>query len=383
MNLTLHLTHNCNLRCRYCYAGAKERRDMSPDVMRRAVDLALAESQGAMTISFFGGEPLLRKDLMREGIAYASERAREKGTTVAFQVSTNGTLVDDDFLDFAAETGMVLSLSIDGVAPAHDCHRVFPDGSGSFEVIAGKLPGILERLPYTPILMVVTPETAKYLPKSVAYFLDMGARFVVPTLNYGADWDARAMGVLARAYRRMARDYVRRTRRGQKFFLSALDNKIASRARGPCSEREKCSAGKWDFSVAPSGRIYPCVQFVKEDRGGDYVIGDVLKGFDAKRRAAVYAESRREKQHCPDCAINERCNNWCACLNWQTTGSMYEVSPVLCTHEKMLVEIADQAAEQLYRRRNKQFIHKQYNEAYPVLSFIEDEMAKAEEETAT
>ncbi len=143
------------------------------------------------------------------------------------------------------------------------------------------------RLPYTPILMVITPETAKYLPKSVAYFLDMGARFVVPTLNYGADWDERAMGVLARAYRRVARDYVRRTRRGQKFYLSMLDAKIASRARGPCSEREKCSAGKWDFSVAPSG--------AKKNIGFEFVTeGDYVGGYWS-RPTADMPEAQRKR----------------------------------------------------------------------------------------
>ncbi len=376
MNLTLHLTHNCNLRCRYCYAGEKRRCDMTPEVMRKAIDLALSETKGAFTVSFFGGEPLLKRELMREGLEYANGRAKETGNTVGFQISTNGTLINDSFLDLAEKWGIALSISVDGIREAHDAHRVFPDGSGSFDVIDRKLPGILERLPYTAIMLVVTPETAKYLPQSADYFLDKGVRFVVSTPNYAADWDVGSLKTLEKSYRKLARSYIKRVGRSQKFFLSVLDNKIATHTRGPCSEREKCSAGKSDISVAPSGRIYPCVQFVKDDSDDSHVIGDVFNGFNETRRAEIFEESRRQKQHCPDCAINDRCNNWCACLNWQTTGSMNQVSPVLCAHERMLVRVADEVGEKLYARRNKHFIHKHYNEAYPVLSFVEDELAK-------
>ena len=95
-------------------------------------------------------------------------------------------------------------------------------------------------------------------------------------------------------------------------------------------------------------------------------------GIDERIRARIHAESEREKVACRECAIRERCNNSCGCLNWQVTGDINRISPALCRHEQMLVPLADRVGRQLYRERNPLFLHKHYNAAYPVLSLLED-----------
>jgi uncharacterized protein len=103
-------------------------------------------------------------------------------------------------------------------------------------------------------------------------------------------------------------------------------------------------------------------------------IGDVDAGIDEAARERIYQRSSREKAFCRDCAIRERCNNTCGCLNWQTTGTLDQVSPVLCRYEQMLVPLADEIGRKLYKKRDPLFLHKHYNAAYPVLSVLEDSM---------
>src|SRR6185503_1024497 len=95
------------------------------------------------------------------------------------------------------------------------------------------------------------------------------------------------------------------------------------------------------FSIAPSGRLYPCVQFVQEDQNHEFVIGDVFTGFDAQRQNAVSCCAEHEKPECGGCALIDRCSSWCACINWQSTGSLDRASPLVCEHERLLMPIAD------------------------------------------
>ncbi|MDR1516611.1 MAG: SPASM domain-containing protein [Dysgonamonadaceae bacterium] len=127
------------------------------------------------------------------------------------------------------------------------------------------------------------------------------------------------------------------------------------------------------ISIAPDGLIYPCVQFVKDGINNKaYSIGNVWDGFNEKR-AELLDESIIEKETCRECAIKSRCYNTCSCLNYQTTGSINAVSPLLCSTERMLAPIVDKLGEELYKKRATMFIQKQYNTVYPLLSMLEDE----------
>lgn len=385
------MTHRCNLACSYCYAlpeaASAAARDMSEAVIDAALALATREAKtnarGFFTVTFFGGEPLLRRDLVERGARVARELAAEAGLELSLRVCTNGLLLDDGALAFCVDNELALSLSLDGVREAHDAHRVFADGRGSYEATMARLPAILERLPYTTVQVVVTPATAHLLADSVALLLDQGVRYLLTTLDYTAAWTPETMGALASSYDDVAKLYESRTLAEQKFYLSCLDAKISSWTKGPVQRHERCAAGQGQISVAPSGRIYPCVQFVGDDGGPRaaaqgfrehrWALGHVLEGgFDAERRASLHAADQREREGCGDCALASRCNNWCACLNWQTTGEIDRVSPLQCTHEKLLLGAADRAASRLYKQRAPLFLRKHYDDAHPLLSYLED-----------
>jgi radical SAM protein with 4Fe4S-binding SPASM domain len=150
--------------------------------------------------------------------------------------------------------------------------------------------------------------------------------------------------------------------------------KLSSHINRHCYRKERCELAQRQISVDPLGHIYPCVQFTRAGAESDFCIGHVGAGIDEASRQRLYAASTAEKEPCSRCAIRERCNHTCGCLNWQTTGALTEVSPILCRHEQMLVPIADEIGRRLYRKRNSLFLHKHYNVAYPVLSALEDSL---------
>lgn len=216
------------------------------------------------------------------------------------------------------------------------------------------------------------------LADSVAMLLDEGARYLIVSLNYAGAWTEADLEELRRQYERLAELYVTWTRAERKFYLSPFEVKLSSHINGPDACKEHCELGIRQISVDPQGYLYPCVQFTAAGPQSRFCIGHVERGLDETARMRLRDESQAERQPCVRCAIRRRCHNTCGCLNWQTTGSVAGISPVLCRHEQMIIPIADRAGEILYRERNPLFLHKHYNAAYPVLSFLEDSLAPGE-----
>ena len=361
MHLTLHLTDRCNLACRYCYQrhGGE---DMEFETAAAAIDrLATGNNPGVI---FFGGEPLLRKDLILSLVDRCEAREPNR---FHYKVTTNGTLLDEAFLDEACRRRLAIALSCDGIREAHDVFRVAPDGAGTWPRVAEALHLLLARQPYAPVMMTVNPETAHAFAESVLWLRDAGVRYLIPSLNHAAAWTDASFRVLKRQYRRLARAYLDDHRRGRKFYFAAFDKRIAARIHPElgCS----CLLGRRQISVAPDGTLYPCVQFVGHP---DWSIGSVADGLDETRREALFQRNEAPKASCDGCALEGRCHNRCACMNFQTTGGLESVPPILCEHERFLLPLCDELAATLYAERNPLFIQQHYNLAYPILSILED-----------
>ncbi len=372
MHLTLHLTPACNMRCDYCYAPPQDGAPMSFAVARQALEMGTQLNSGSCGIVFFGGEPLLHKRLMSQVVECARELERYRAGRFHFKVTTNGTLLDEEFLEFAIRQDVLIAMSFDGIPAAHDAHRRLANGTPSAAALLPKLRLLLATRPYSSVLMVVNPDTAPRLADSVSFLLDEGARCLIVSLNYAAPWEEEDFQVLQQQYEQLGDLYVRWTEQGRKFYLSPFEVKLSSHINRHCYRKERCELARRQLSVDPPGHLYPCVQFVRAGPSSRWCIGHVRSGIDEAARARIHDESEAEKAFCRECAVRERCNNSCGCLNWQTTGTINGVSPVLCRHEQLLMPIADRVGRQLYKKRNPLFLHKHYDSVYLVLSLLED-----------
>lgn len=361
MHLTLHLTDRCNLACRYCYARAGAT-DMSYETAMAAIE-RVAEGPNCGII-FFGGEPLLCKDLIWRIMDGCEARDPER---FHYKVTTNGTLLDEAFLDEAVRRRLHVALSHDGTAAAHDAFRVWPDGRGTHAEADGALARLLKGRPYSPVLMTVNPETVGEFAAGVQGLQAKGVQYLIASINYAGAWTDAGLRTLGREFGKLAAWHEENYRKERKFYFSPFDKRIASHVFPERSN--SCRLGKRQISVGPDGRLYPCVQFVGRD---EYVIGTAKGGIDEARREDIFCRNERDKPECAGCALERRCHNKCGCLNIQTTGTLERVPAVLCEYERMLFPIADRLAERLYKARNPMFIQRHYNPAFPVLSFLED-----------
>jgi uncharacterized protein len=371
----LCLTHNCNLRCKYCYAGPKTRSSMSFDTGRRAMDFLAAASNGSCTITFFGGEPLMEFELIQQLVEYGERR---HGRKLQYRMSTNGTLLRRSTIDYCREHDLYFVLSLDGNADQHDTNRRFAGGAGSYDSIVGCLDDVFDFNPYTMAVSVVTPETAGLVASGVKDLFRRGFRYVLQTLDYSAPWEKRQIKILKKQYVDLARYYSDALRDGKKLYYSPFDERIKTWAQKPYGKGDLCDLANTQIAVSPSGRIYPCVQFIGEDGDGNkaHAIGEVFGGFDETRRRYFVQENYADKVSCAACALAGRCATFCGCVNWRATGDLKTVPPIICEHERMLMPITDRMATRLWKRNVTLFKRKFYEKTFPVSSYIEDCLLK-------
>lgn len=371
----LNLTHSCNLRCSYCYAGPKQKRSMGLDTAIQAVHFLADQSKGRCTITLFGGEPLLEFSLVQQLVEYSHKTYDSK---VAFRMSTNGTLITPEILQFFREHDIYYTLSIDGNQAQHDLCRRYANDRGSYRDISDKIQNVLDFNPYTIAVSVIVPETAGYLAAGVKDLFGRGFRYVLQTLDYSALWKSKDIIVLEEQYRQLAGYYARSLAAGKKIYYSPFDERIKTWAEKSREPGDICDLANSQIAIAPSGRIYPCVQFIGSDDGEwlDNVIGDVAKGFDSSRRERFVAWNCKDRQSCAGCALDGRCATYCGCINWRATGDLCTIPPVICEHERVLMPIVDAMANGLWDRKVSLFKRKFYEKNYPVSSYIEDCLVK-------
>jgi len=341
---------------------------MSIETARAAVDLAGHGAKKAGLI-FFGGEPLLCKELIYDTVAYAHAREQKGSCRYFFKITTNGLLLDDSFLDFALRENLFVALSLDGIQEAHDAHRRSVDGQGTYDRVAEAAERLLSVKPYSPALMTVRPDTLHLYASGVEKLFSLGFSYIVASLDYSANWQEEDLPELQRQYGFLANLYEQKTLAEDKFYFSPFEVKISSHVNHRTYCQERCELGLRQLSVGPDGTLYPCVQFVGDQ---SFELGNVRKGIVESSRQKLYTRNEKEKPGCDRCTIRTRCNHYCACLNRQATGSIDKISPMLCAHERIILPIADQLAERLYHRGSAIFIQKQYNDFYPLVSLAED-----------
>ena len=350
MNFTLHVTADCDLDCRYCYEKHTHDR-MSVETAKKAVDLMLSFGHKINGFSFFGGEPLLCRELIAETVRYAARLSEGTEKLLRYRMTTNGTQLDEDFLSLADEHHIAIALSHDGVL--QDIQRVDRAGRGTAARLEPKIDMLLAHQPDAIAMMTVLPENVSRFAEAFRWLYERGFTHINTAIDYrpGNHWDDASMEELDRQYALVA-DYCEAHYDGERplRYLN-FESKIASYLEGrPCIE---CRLGMKQPSIAPDGSIYPCNQFLNL---AEYRMGDVTHGIDAAAQRRIYEASLKEEPSCRGCALEKRCRHHCACLNFSMTGDMHEVPPLQCVHEQSVIKNADRMAAKLYERRSPGFM---------------------------
>lgn len=361
--MELFLTHACNLRCTYCYNGAAFGRTMPVAVMERAVDRAFAEGTGPVDVAFFGGEPLLAFDLVRAAVARCEAASGRTGRPVRFRMTTNGTLLDGERLDFVLRKAFRLAVSFDGPPGVQDRNRPFADGRGTHATVAKNLAAALARQPDLPVVSVIGPGAAGDVAAVVRHVTGLGVRRHHLAMDYHARWDDAAVDALAAGLLDVADLVADSYRAGRPVAVPVLDAKIARQILHPLAAIGRCACGRQHYVVAPSGRFYPCDRMVGADDGTGVVIGDLDRGFDGTARGAFLSCHDGTPERCRGCDIAHLCSFWGSCIRYALTGRVDAFPEGLCRLESALVDAADRLAGALFAEGNEPFRRRFYDNA--------------------
>ena len=347
--LCLHVAHTCNLSCPYCFASQGKYHGqqalMRFDVGKRALDFLMENSGDRVNleVDFFGGEPLMNWEVVKELVAYAREQEGPRGKKFRFTLTTNGMLIDDDVIDFANREMHNVVLSLDGRKEVHDRLRVDWAGRGSYDRIVPKFQKLVERRGGKGYYMRGTFTHANPdFTKDVLHMADLGfdqlsMEPVVCAPDDPAALTAEDLPIVLEQYELLAKEMLRRERegRGFTFYHYMLDL-----AHGPCIYKRisGCGSGTEYMAVTPWGDLYPCHQFVGEEV---YRLGDIWQGVtntavrDEFKTCNAYA-----RPECADCWARLYCSGGCAANAYHASGSIRGVYEYGCELFRKRIECA-------------------------------------------
>lgn len=347
--LCLHIAHDCNLACKYCFAEEGEyhgnRSLMSYEVGKKALDFLIANSGNRVNleVDFFGGEPLMNFQVVKDLVAYGRSQEKEYNKKFRFTLTTNGILLDDEVMEFANKEMANVVLSIDGRREVHDFMRPTRNGKGSYDLIIDKFKKMAELRNQTNYYVrgTFTHHNLDF-SKDVLHLADMGfkqisAEPVVAPEDQDYAITEEDLPKLFEEYDLLAREMVERERKGNgfQFFHFMIDM-----TGGPCLYKRLsgCGSGTEYLAVTPWGDLYPCHQFVGMDA---FKLGNVDIGIentelvDEFKLCNVYA-----KDKCKECFARFYCSGGCAANSYNFHGSLLDAYDIGCELERKRVECA-------------------------------------------
>ena len=347
--LCLHIAHDCNLACRYCFAEEGEyhgrRAMMSYEVGKQALDFLIANSGNRknLEVDFFGGEPLMNWKVVKDLVAYGRSQEKIHNKHFRFTLTTNGVLLNDEIMEFANKEMDNVVLSIDGRREVHDFMRPFRKGAGSYDLVVPKFQKFADSRGQKKYYArgTFTRHNLDF-SKDVLHLADLGFEqiSVEPVVadekeEYALQWED--VPKICEEYDTLAKEIIKREKegRGFNFFHFMIDL-----TGGPCVYKRLsgCGSGTEYLAVTPWGDLYPCHQFVGEEK---FLMGNVWDGVqkpeirDAFKECNVYA-----KEKCRECFARFYCSGGCAANSYNFHGSINDVYDLGCELQRKRVECA-------------------------------------------
>lgn len=347
--LCLHIAHDCNLRCSYCFAGTGEylgaRSMMSLEVGKKAIDFLIEHSGNRrnLEIDFFGGEPLMNFEVVKGIVAYARSREKETSKHFRFTITTNLLLLDEAKMDYINENMHNVVLSIDGRKEINDNMRKRVDGSGCYDRILPIAKRMVEKRKGENYYVrgTFTRHNLDF-NQDVLHLADQGfeqisVEPVVAAADSKLDIREEDLQTAFETYEQLALEYVDRRNNGKwfNFFHFMLDLEggpcVAKRLRG-------CGSGTEYLAVTPEGELYPCHQFVGQ---ADFLLGNVFDGLNGNAKIESFKKANvYTKPECRRCWAKFYCSGGCSANSWQFNKDITIPYTIGCELEKKRVECA-------------------------------------------
>ena len=347
--LCLHVAHDCNLKCQYCFAEEGEyhgkRELMSVEVGKKALDFLVTNSGSRknLEVDFFGGEPLMNFDVVKELVAYGREIEKQHNKQFRFTITTNGILLDDEKQQFINENMHNMVLSLDGRKEVNDKMRPRAGGQGSYDVIVPKFQKAAESRNQTDYYIRGT--FTKYnidFYEDVIHMADLGFKQisvepVVADENMPYAITEKELPAIFAEYEKLANEIYKRRKQGNDFNFFHFNIDLSG---GPCVMKRLagCGSGTEYLAVTPTGDLYPCHQFVGIP---EFKMGTVYEGVTNTEQRAVFSKCNvYAKQQCRDCWAKFYCSGGCAANAYQQNGDILKPYDIGCKMQQKRIECA-------------------------------------------
>lgn len=347
--ICLHVAHDCNLACKYCFAGKGEydgpKGLMSFETGKRALDFLIEQSgtRKNLEVDFFGGEPLMNWEVCKKLVEYGREQEKIHNKNFRFTLTTNGLLINDDVIEFCnREMGNVV-LSLDGRKSTNDAMRVSRNGSGSYDLIIDKFKKFADSRNQENYYMRGTyTHNNLDFSKDIIHMADMGFKelSIEPVVCSPDEPYALKDGdlpILKEQYQILADEMLKRYRKGNGFtfyhYMIDLD-------AGPCIVKRVsgCGVGTEYLAVTPNGELYPCHQFVGDEK---FLLGNIWDGITNKQVLEQFENCNvYSHKECKDCFAKLYCSGGCAANAYHTTGSVNGIYEFGCELHRKRIECA-------------------------------------------
>ncbi|MDD4369830.1 MAG: thioether cross-link-forming SCIFF peptide maturase [Anaerostipes sp.] len=347
--LCLHIAHDCNLACRYCFAEEGEyqgdRSLMSAEIGKKALDFLIANSGNRcnLEVDFFGGEPLMNFDVVKEIVAYGRSLEEEHNKNFRFTLTTNGMLLNDDIMEFANKEMDNVVLSVDGRKEVHDYMRPTPNGKGSYDIIIDKFKKFAEQRHQEKYYVrgTFTHHNLDF-SQDVFHLADEGFKQISVEPVVGPDAEEYTikeadLPQVMEEYDKLASEMVKRNNEGKGFTFFHF---MIDLTGGPCVAKRLsgCGSGTEYLAVTPWGDLYPCHQFVGED---EFLMGNVNDGIKKDDIVSEFkATSVYSREACRDCFARFYCSGGCSANSYKLNGTINGTYDIGCQLERKRVECA-------------------------------------------
>ncbi len=347
--LCLHIAHDCNLACKYCFAEEGEyhgrRALMSFEVGKKALDFLIENSGNRrnLEVDFFGGEPLMNWEVVKQLVEYGRSKEKEHNKNFRFTLTTNGVLLNDEIMEFLNKEMSNVVLSLDGRKEVNDMMRPFRNGKGSYDMIVPKFQKFAQKRGQKDYYIRGTfTRNNLDFSKDVIEFADLGFKQMSIEPVVASEEESYAIQKedipqICEEYDKLAKEYIKRKKEGRGFELFHF---MIDLEQGPCVAKRLsgCGSGTEYLAVTPWGDLYPCHQFVGEE---EFLLGNVEEGItntnmrDEFKLCNVYA-----KEKCKDCFARFYCSGGCAANSYKFHHSITDAYDIGCELERKRVECA-------------------------------------------
>jgi uncharacterized protein len=367
--MSLILTENCCAQCSYCFCGEKYQRDISEETARRAIDWLLSDETSGLSeelrVDFWGGEPLMRLDLIKQLIPYARAQARKLGKQISFNMTTNGVLLNASTLDYLLDQEIGFMISLDGLKEIQNKNRPLVGGQGSYDIIAKNLQHIFAKVSDAKVRMTITADDAHRYHENVIHLHELGFARIASSPAFETDWDEERMEAYRQSIFKLADWYMEQFRQPKARIpaIKLFEDQILRMASGDFHQEKRhlCGAGRRYVTVDIDGAIHPCHRFV--DFGDcrswtqkEYVLGHIDHGLvntslHDQFLKPVCVKDATESTGCTLCYGGTGCYY----VNLMQAGDMHHLPMLQVKEIQYRLEVALSIYNTMMLERNKRF----------------------------